>query len=80
MRRYNIETSIGEDYEPVESSDGEYVLYADHAESIAELQQIIDSYNAFCKGVGAHVVLAQQDAEIRRLRAEVERLRAIAAV
>lgn len=44
------------------------------AEGIAEQQQIIDSYNAFCGGVGAHVILAEQDAEIKRLRAIVDKL------
>jgi hypothetical protein len=41
MKRYDIETSIGEDYEPVESSDGEYVYYTDHLAVITELEAIV---------------------------------------
>ena len=37
MKRYDIETSIGEDWESVESADGEYVLYDDHLATIATL-------------------------------------------
>jgi len=42
------------------------------ADNIAELQQIVDSYTAFCRGISALVVLAQQDAEIKRLRGIIQ--------
>ena len=43
MNRYDIETSIGEDWEAVERKDGEYVTFADHQATIATLAAELES-------------------------------------